>query len=134
MSEIYQSLKFCIQQKDIQHLKIAKILIDVAIREIQIQEEAEKIKNAEQNKTSYTKEDKEKRIRENLKEYIGKTYNKLKIIEIGKIDLLNSYDSEVICQCECGNTLSTRLRYVIYGYKKSCGCDIETKNKKKLKT
>lgn len=55
----------------------------------------------------------------NTKDYINKKYNKLTIIEIVEDLKINSI---IKCKCDCGNIIETKLKYISYGHKKSCGC------------
>ncbi len=164
------AIKFCLNFQDKQHLEIVKILLDVAIREIELEEkigslkfreitpEVPEVKKEDESKSKLDenkkvevdipqpqklnlkvpeipeikvqiKDDKKARILEMLEKYIGMTYNKLKIIDIAEVNTEDKYKSLVVCQCECGNKVTTKLKYVIYGEKKSCGCLSKKKKK-----
>ena len=58
------------------------------------------------------------------KEYVGKTFNWLTIIDVFRLE--NS-DIKCECNCICGNTKIAALRKVRSGHVKSCGCYIKSK-------
>ena len=53
------------------------------------------------------------------KEYIGKTFNWLTVLDVFR------NDKNIImfkCQCKCGNIVNSRKQYIISGHTTSCGC------------
>lgn len=56
------------------------------------------------------------------KEYIGKTFNWLTIL-----DVLRTSKVVFRCRCECGKVLDIYYRNVLSGHSKSCGCYIHSK-------
>lgn len=62
----------------------------------------------------------------NLEKEINKKYNKLTVTSIKEHNGINSI---IICKCDCGNIIETKLSYIAYGHKKSCGCINRAKRK-----
>lgn len=62
----------------------------------------------------------------NLEKEINKKYNKLTVTSIKEYNGINSI---IICKCDCGNIIETKLSYIAYGHKKSCGCINKAKRK-----
>lgn len=56
------------------------------------------------------------------KEYIGKTFNWLTILEV-----VSTCKMLFRCKCKCGKVLDVYYRYVLSGHTKSCGCYIHSK-------
>lgn len=56
----------------------------------------------------------------NPNDYIGKSYEKLTIVEwLGR----DNWGGQIVkCQCECGNYIETSLQGIKSGHAKSCGC------------
>ena len=49
--------------------------------------------------------------------------NKLTLLEIVETRVIKKRKYNIgLFECECGGTIETNIRYVKYGYTKSCGC------------
>lgn len=65
------------------------------------------------------KEEREKRLKEELESYIGQKYGRLTVIEVMKE---KTGDMQWKCKCDCGNEYINKSKYIKYGAFKSCGC------------
>lgn len=55
------------------------------------------------------------------KDYSGQKFGKLTVLEFHSYAIKNNKDPRWLCQCECGNTKSVRIRCLKKGTTKTCG-------------
>lgn len=65
------------------------------------------------------KEERKKRIKEELESYIGQKYGRLTVIEVLKE---KKGDMRWRCKCDCGNEYTNKSKYIKNGRFISCGC------------
>lgn len=70
----------------------------------------------------------------NKREYnlTGQKFNYLQVVKLDHID--NRHNKIWLCKCDCGNYTTARTSQLNNGSKKSCGCLIKEKAKKRMTT
>src|SRR5690242_17549997 len=59
---------------------------------------------------------------EKIKSLIGNKFGKLTVISISSFIKSNSYQSILKCLCNCGNYKEVKVKCLLEGQTKSCGC------------